>query len=227
MDKICEECGKKYIKTSNTSMKQWEKSRTCNRECFHKRHKKLMVGHQDWGTVEGRKKQQKNIKESYRSGRLVPWNNGKENKELKNRWKTKEFRKKMIKCGEKSPSWKGENIDFIPRHRARYYRLKHRKCELCGKIKRRMHIHHIDGNIKNNKEKNLMFLCPKCHMRFHPKNMKRDIMGRFVRCSTNERINKEAGTRFKYERGPQGDIREDPEPGAQGLGRQEGHQVHT
>lgn len=48
------------------------------------------------------------------------------------------------------------------------YKLKENKCEICG-ITEWMgkplvcHLHHIDGNNKNNTLENLQILCPNCH----------------------------------------------------------------
>lgn len=55
---------------------------------------------------------------------------------------------------------------------------RERKCELCGSSEK-VHVHHKDGNHKNNNLSNLMFVCPRCH------NLKchkyfRDKRGRYV-----------------------------------------------
>lgn len=67
------------------------------------------------------------------------------------------------RCGKDHPSYK---------HGFRTYRkdaLNHYKytCKSCGKIDRRLHVHHIDGNNKNNIPSNWMILCPLCHRRIH------------------------------------------------------------
>ena len=67
------------------------------------------------------------------------------------------------KVGVLSPSYK---------HGFRTYRkraLEHFKytCKSCGLIDRRLHVHHIDGNNKNNSPSNWIILCPLCHRRVH------------------------------------------------------------
>ena len=44
-------------------------------------------------------------------------------------------------------------------------------CKSCGKVDRRLHVHHIDGNNKNNDPSNWMILCPLCHKRVHMKKI--------------------------------------------------------
>lgn len=55
--------------------------------------------------------------------------------------------------------------------------LKKNYCENCGKIHRRLEVHHKDGDHANNKIDNLMTVCPSCHKKFHYE-MGRTVMGR-------------------------------------------------
>ena len=41
------------------------------------------------------------------------------------------------------------------------------KCKACSRNFRNMHIHHIDGNNKNNKKENRIQICLDCHMVIH------------------------------------------------------------
>lgn len=41
------------------------------------------------------------------------------------------------------------------------------KCSLCGETNKKLDIHHIDGNYKNNNIENLEYLCRSCHMKQH------------------------------------------------------------
>ena len=58
-----------------------------------------------------------------------------------------------------------------------YERIRARdnyKCQLCGaeiknENKTALHVHHKDGNRKNNKGDNLITLCPFCHINTHKK----------------------------------------------------------
>lgn len=79
--------------------------------------------------------------------------------------------------GKKVPEFLGNQHAFkgnkatpnAARYRARQIK-KIEKCYLCGILKignRYMVIHHIDGNPYNNKVKNLIVLCRKCHPRVH------------------------------------------------------------
>lgn len=53
----------------------------------------------------------------------------------------------------------------------KYYKenLKKDFCEKCGSKHRRLEIHHIDNNIKNNSLNNLITVCPSCHKEAHYK----------------------------------------------------------
>lgn len=65
--------------------------------------------------------------------------------------------------GEKSPSFKhGFKI-----YRREALKLFEYKCVSCNKKHRRLQIHHIDGNNKNNVPTNWAVLCPTCHRRVH------------------------------------------------------------
>lgn len=47
---------------------------------------------------------------------------------------------------------------------------KFTRCQRCGLQEPEiLHIHHIDGNRKNNRPENLLVLCPNCHMKAHKK----------------------------------------------------------
>jgi len=50
-------------------------------------------------------------------------------------------------------------------------------CEKCrmSLLHVQSHIHHIDGNPKNNKLENLILLCPNCHSQFHMGKSKREL----------------------------------------------------
>ena len=43
-------------------------------------------------------------------------------------------------------------------------------CVMCGSVKK-LNIHHIDKNSKNNSIRNLVTLCHKCHMFAHTRNI--------------------------------------------------------
>lgn len=73
--------------------------------------------------------------------------------------------------------WKNGEIDgirkpyYVSRYIVRYLLIKYdNKCGLCGWNERNvftakipLETHHIDGNHFNNREENLILLCPNCH----------------------------------------------------------------
>lgn len=73
------------------------------------------------------------------------------------------------KNGEEDGLSKGKK--YISGHIVRYLHKKYdNKCAECGWDKKNAYvdkcmldIHHIDGNRKNNKEENLILICPNCH----------------------------------------------------------------
>ncbi len=45
---------------------------------------------------------------------------------------------------------------------------KYSACQRCGlREPEILHVHHLDGNRKNNRDENLIVLCPNCHMKAH------------------------------------------------------------
>lgn len=69
---------------------------------------------------------------------------------------------RTVTC-EKSPSYKhGFKI-----YRREALKLFEYKCGYCNKVHRRLHVHHIDGDNKNNIPSNWIVLCEPCHRRVH------------------------------------------------------------
>ncbi len=65
--------------------------------------------------------------------------------------------------GTKSASYKNGHKTY----RRDALELYQSKCICCGKAHARLHVHHIDGNNKNNVPSNWAVLCPTCHRRVH------------------------------------------------------------
>jgi hypothetical protein len=65
--------------------------------------------------------------------------------------------------GEKSPSFK----HGFKTYRREALKLFEYKCVYCTKKHRRLQVHHIDGDNKNNVATNWAILCPKCHRQVH------------------------------------------------------------
>jgi hypothetical protein len=92
---------------------------------------------------------------------------------LKNKWKTEDYRNKLI--GENASNWQGgksyeiypkewnKNIKLYIRNRDKY------TCQICGILEsccnRNHAVHHIDYNKKNCEINNLITLCLSCHIK--------------------------------------------------------------
>lgn len=88
----------------------------------------------------------------------------------------KNIRKTQFKKGHHYAHWTGKYAEEHPRYKGIAYRnkvlaVKKKQCEKCGKKKfkflRHLHIHHRDGNRKNQNIKNLRVLCSTCHLKMH------------------------------------------------------------
>jgi len=81
---------------------------------------------------------------------------------------------------------KGHNKRGNPIHRSRWQARAYRtivlayfnnRCQICGcSDEKRLEVHHIDGNIKNNRLENLTLLCIECHRAISDK-YKKKILG--------------------------------------------------
>jgi len=77
--------------------------------------------------------------------------------------------------GEKNPSWLGGisfepyGVEFNKEFKEQIRQRDNHTCQECGKIqeelKRKLSIHHIDYNKKNNSPLNLISLCIRCHIK--------------------------------------------------------------
>lgn len=87
--------------------------------------------------------------------------------------RTDETKKKMSKSsmGELNPMWLGGKsfesygLGFNEKLREQIRERDNRRCGLCGGHEgdRRLHVHHVDYNKRNNDSKNLVSLCVSCH----------------------------------------------------------------
>ena len=88
--------------------------------------------------------------------------------------------------GEKAPSY----IDGRNSFKGEIYRKMllasgaEKKCKICGKTEK-LHVHHLDGNHKNNNINNLVWLCTNCHYNIAHK-YSRDDKGRLVKAEINQ-----------------------------------------
>ncbi len=178
MEKTCLICNKQFEKPYSCSKKEWEKRKVCSRECFRTYHSKVMMGHPSWTTKEGIRKSRETNLRLYKEGKLKPWNKGKKGVQV-SCWKGK---KRPELQGENNSNWKENPTDKSTFHqRARKYKKEF--CERCLKKDVKTHVHHLNGNIKNNDPENLITVCCSCHSIIHGYylKLKRDPNGRFVK----------------------------------------------
>jgi len=82
-----------------------------------------------------------------------------------------------IQKKEKHPSWKGgfnssyDRVIWSDRFRSKIRKRDKFSCQICGKERIGLDIHHIDENTQNCKEDNLITLCRKCHRNVHTGNL--------------------------------------------------------
>lgn len=68
-----------------------------------------------------------------------------------------------------NPNWKGGVSRGFCHQRRRQSALRKYgyTCAKCGTKKKRLYIHHVDANPRNNEERNLLPVCRPCHNRIH------------------------------------------------------------
>lgn len=71
--------------------------------------------------------------------------------------------------GEKNPRYKGDDLTSHKGlyERARFLKEKPDNCEVCGRKTSEIDYHHLDHNLYNASEDNIVAICPKCHAMFH------------------------------------------------------------
>jgi 5-methylcytosine-specific restriction endonuclease McrA len=80
----------------------------------------------------------------------------------------------MSRLGNKNPNWQGGksfepyNIEFNDKLKEQIRKRDNYACQECGytqeQLKRKLDVHHIDYNKKNNSPDNLISLCNTCHL---------------------------------------------------------------
>jgi len=74
----------------------------------------------------------------------------------------------IVNKGSSNPNWRGGTSyagypwEFVEM-RPHIIERDGSRCVLCRNGKTRLHVHHIDGNTRNNNETNLITLCCRCH----------------------------------------------------------------
>ena len=160
----CEKCKKEFYAKPSWLKQGWGKY--CSAKCHHEGLKKgkfvkcFICKKQVW-------KAPKALKHS-KSGKFFC------SKSCQTLW-----RNKFVYIGKNHPNWKnGQTIyrDILQRSK------KEEICTLCGtRDKRVLAAHHLDGNRKNVKLKNLIWLCWNCHfLVHHDKDTKKRLMAAVV-----------------------------------------------
>ena len=99
--------------------------------------------------------------------------------------------KEGFQSGELNPGY--INGQYIMFENARKKLLgEGRHCRVCGKEKKRMEFHHIDGNHRNNEEENITLLCVSCHKKEEYK------LGRRKRWERGRLVNEEKIISIEY-----------------------------
>lgn len=83
---------------------------------------------------------------------MIPWNKGKENPKI---------------TGEKHYRWKGGTGGGTARRMLKRLGADLTKCQICGETKKRIDVHHINFNKKDNSPWNLGVICCYCHNAIH------------------------------------------------------------
>ena len=78
---------------------------------------------------------------------------------------------KRLKCFKCNHTWLPRTDTMplsCPNCNSRHWMIKsYSKCEVCKRNFLKLHLHHKDGNHKNNKKDNLIRLCEDCHAVIH------------------------------------------------------------
>ena len=147
-------------------------------------------------SLKGKKKSKKHrknlsisLKKGFASGKIRKSFLGKHHTE-----ETKKYLKKIHKGQwklDKNPKWKGGKtfeiygIEWNDKLKEQIRKRDNYTCQICGEKqnKKKLDVHHIDKNKKNNNPKNLISLCHYCHILIH--NNKKNL---FRCCSISKSI---------------------------------------
>lgn len=119
-------------------------------------------------TKDSYNKMKETIKQQYKNGRIV-WNKGlleSENSSVKNQADSLRENHHNNGSKDKNSNWKnGVSVNYYKK-----LKLNIDYCEKCGSRDKKLEVHHIDKNRKNNNIENLVKLCTDCHSMIHSKN---------------------------------------------------------
>lgn len=100
--------------------------------------------------------------------------------------------------GDKNPMYgkRGSESPAYVDGRSKYSGSKYRgillangieqKCSMCGSTAK-LHVHHVNGDHKDNRLENLIWLCPRCHNN-EAHDYERDEFGRFTGSSLRQKV---------------------------------------
>ena len=145
-DKYCEYCGKQLIRSMYSTDKKEQKSnflkrKFCNPICQKKSYRATFDIKYCLYCKKELKRREDEISVAYRARQFC-------NHDC--------YSKHLMKDDPSDSQWY---------RRLREIREKD-SCIVCG-VTEKLHNHHVDKNIRNNKENNLMTLCGSCHIIFH------------------------------------------------------------
>ena len=66
-----------------------------------------------------------------------------------------------------------QEIRRCPRCKSYLWEKSDEKCEICRRTFFKLHTHHINGNQKDDKRKNKIYICEDCHTRKHSQEITR------------------------------------------------------
>lgn len=147
---LCEQC-----KTEIDG--NYGSGRFCNKKCAN-------IWSANQNKEQRSKKIQKTMKKKYATG-WSTWSGMTQEEKRNSAKKAGIGNKRKFEKIYESGVW--ENFPFTLKRR-KVHEDQNGKCLLCGinewdNKPLKLHLDHIDGNKKNNKRKNLRFLCPNCH----------------------------------------------------------------
>jgi hypothetical protein len=156
------------LKNTERQLKYWENHPEKKKEISNKMKKLWQEKEFQEKWIEGMKSVHGNIEVRNKIGEAS-----------KRLWKTEDYIRKH--SGENNPNWKGGisgeplyNRDWDKELKEKIRQRDNYQCQECfivqSKLKRKLHIHHIDYDKENCDPNNLISLCHSCHVKTNNKN---------------------------------------------------------
>jgi len=156
--------GKKHNYSVSSSWKKghvpWNKEKTKEDYTQIASHRKGLTNEEEYGIEKAKQIKNKNIIS----------HKGQKRSSISIQKQIKTMKERGISAGKKNSGYT-TGISYM----SNKLKNKINKCQICNilfssiDVKKGKHIHHKDKNRNNNKEDNLLVVCPKCHMQLHSK----------------------------------------------------------